>query len=41
MTSYEQVATKILKYLNDCYETGQVPRVKSLNAKSLRITGKQ
>ncbi|WP_056938391.1 YjcQ family protein [Ligilactobacillus hayakitensis] len=41
MSSYEVVATKILKYLNDCYETGQVPRVKSLNAKSLRITGKQ
>ena len=39
MSSYEQVATKILKYLNDCYETGQVPRVKSLNAKSFRITG--
>ncbi|KRM19202.1 hypothetical protein FC40_GL000502 [Ligilactobacillus hayakitensis DSM 18933 = JCM 14209] len=30
MESYEQVATKILKYLNDCYETGKVARVKSV-----------
>lgn len=41
MSSYEQVATKILKYLNDCYEMGKDPSIKTLNAKSLRITDKQ
>ena len=41
MASYEVVATKILKYLNDCFENGTAPRIHSLNAKTLKIPDKQ
>ena len=35
MSSYAKVATKILKYLNDCYENGLEPNVELLNANML------
>lgn len=38
MVSYEKAATKILKYLNDCYENGRYPDVEELNASKLRIS---
>lgn len=38
MASYEKVATKILKYLNDCYENGRYPDAEELNALKLRIS---
>lgn len=41
MASYEKVATKILKYLNDCYEHGRYPDIEELNAHQLRISDVQ
>lgn len=38
MASYRKVATKILKYLNDCYENGRYPNAEELNASNLRIS---
>nr|WP_275268007.1 YjcQ family protein [Ligilactobacillus salivarius] len=35
ISSYAKVATKILKYLNDCYENGLEPNIGSLNANML------
>ena len=39
--SYAKVATKILKYLNDCYENGLEPNIESLNANRLGISDRQ
>lgn len=41
MASYKKVATKILKYLNDCYENGRYPDAEELNASKLRISPPQ
>lgn len=41
MASYAKVATKILKYLNDCYENGLEPSIDSLNANMLGISDRQ
>lgn len=38
MASYRKVSTKILKYLNDCYENGRYPDVEELNAPKLGIS---
>ncbi len=35
ISSYAKVATKILKYLNDCYENGLEPNIGLLNANML------
>ena len=41
MSSYAKVATKILKYSNDCYENDLEPNIESLNANRLGISDRQ
>ncbi|MCO7134665.1 YjcQ family protein [Ligilactobacillus salivarius] len=41
MSSHAKVTTKILKYLNDCYENGLELDIESLNANRLDISDRQ
>lgn len=37
MASFAKIATKILKYLNDCYEGGRYANIEALNANVLGV----